>query len=136
MLFILLGVGENNKNLAKNKFTQTAQVLLLSFPIPSQTRLSAQSFSTQAPKVFSHAEHPLKVTIPSTCHDKWGQLRSYCMIQLEHGAKLHCLPVFCLLSTHLMAKEAMPLKGLHWQPEGRQLMEVMKGARYHFACST
>lgn len=48
MLFILLGVGENSKNLAKSKFTQTAQVLLLFFSIPSQTCLSAQSFSTQA----------------------------------------------------------------------------------------
>lgn len=136
MLFILLGVGENNKNPAKNKFTQTAQVLFFSFAIPSQTWLSAQSFSTQAPKVFSHAEHPLKATIPSTCHDKWGQLRSYCLIQLEYGAKLRYLLVFCLLSTQIMAKEAMSLKGLHWQPEGRQFMEVMKGVRYHFACCT
>lgn len=33
-------------------------------------------------------------------------------------------------------RKLLPLKGLHWQPEGRQLMEVRKGARYHFACST
>lgn len=111
MLFILLGVSENNKNLAKNEYTETAQVLFSSFPIPNQTWLSAQSFSTQAPEVFSHAEHPLKVTIPSTCHDKWRQLWSYCVIQLEHGATLHCLPVFCLLSTYLMAKEAFAFEG-------------------------
>lgn len=54
---------------------------------------------------------------------------------LEHRAKLHCPPVFCSLHPHVKAKEGSPLKGFHWQPEGRQVMEVMKGARYHFISS-
>lgn len=102
-------------------------------PTLSQTWLSAQSFRTQAPKVSSPTEHPLKVTIPSMCHDEWCQLRSYC---LEPRAKLHCLPVFCSLLTHVKAKEATPWKGFYWQPEGRQVMQVVKGARYSFASST
>lgn len=133
MLFIPLGVGESNKNLSRNKFTQVVQVLFLPLPTLSQTWLSGQSFRTQAPKVSSPTEHPLKVTIPSMCHDEWCQLQSYC---LEHRAKLHCLPVFCSLLTHVKAKGATPWKGFYWQPEGRQVMQVMKGARYLFASST
>lgn len=108
-----------------------------SFPCPHSARHGCQPH---------HLEHrlqksPVLQNIPwksqfFPCAMTNGAICSRISWCLEHRLKLHCPPVFCSLYTHVKAKEATPLKGFCWQPVGRQVVEVMKGATCHFASST
>lgn len=76
-------------------FTQTVQVLFLPLPTLSQTWLPAQSFRAEAPKVSSPTEHPLKVTIPSMCHDKWCQFILHDAWSIEPSSLAFLFSAWC-----------------------------------------
>lgn len=126
MLFILLGGGENHRNLAKNEFTQTAQVFFLPFSIPTQIIVvSLITYHTGSKSFQSHRTLPESHKIPSACLEKLCPFQSCWVTQMESRANLSIAflvfsywpPSSCFLVGFISSQKQVA----HWGDERSQV---------------